>query len=82
VALFDKMLKAEMRLKGQLQQLVIGGMGMALLSDPKITFKRLCDRINRWPKRIRPGKAPVTDQEFDAFIGWIFEPPQVPSQET
>lgn len=70
-----KLIEAEARIKGQLQHLLVGGVGFALLSDPRLSFRRLLERINTWPKRVRPGRHPITDEDFDDFIAWVFEPP-------
>ena len=70
--------KMELQLRHQLQLLLAGGVGLTLLADPRLTFKRLFDRIRRWPKRVRPGHRPESDEDFDAFLSWVFEPPATP----
>jgi hypothetical protein len=74
----NRMLRLELQLKQQFVQLLAGGLGFRLLDDPRITFARLFDRLGRWPRRVRPGSRPETDEEFDEFLSWVFEPPAPP----
>ena len=70
--------KIEAQAKHVFQLLVSGGVGLGLLSDPKLTFKRVFERIKKWPARVHPGRHPETEAEFDLFFAWIFEPPANP----
>lgn len=74
----QRLLKMELQLRNQMQLLLAGGVGLTLLADPRLTFKRLFDRIGKWPRRVRPGRRPESDEDFDAFLSWVFEPPAVP----
>lgn len=61
--------------KHHLQGLLAGGVGLSLAGDPRITFRRLLDRIERWPLDVAPGHAPSSEADFDAFLTWAFSPP-------
>ncbi len=74
----NRMMRLELQLKQQFVQLLAGGLGFRLLDDPRLTFRHLFDRMGRWPRRVRPGRRPETDEEFDAFLTWVFEPPAPP----
>ncbi len=76
--LLQRLQQAEMRAKLLLMHVVTGGTGLQLLNDPRATFRELFKRINEWPRRVKPGKFPETDEEFDEFIAWIFAPPGMP----
>lgn len=67
--------RLETAAKQQLQLLLAGGIGLSLLADPRLTFRRLFDRIEHWPPQVMPGRRPETDEEFDAFLAYIFAPP-------
>lgn len=69
-----RLMHLEREAKYQLQHLVSGGTGLAFFSDPKLTFRRLFDRIAKWPSYVRPGFKPETDADIDAFLAWVFEP--------
>lgn len=69
-----RLLHLEREAKHQLQHLVSGGIGLTFYADPKLTFRRLFDRIARWPAYVRPGYKPETDADIDAFLAWVFEP--------
>lgn len=74
----ERLVRLELQAKVQLQLLLAGGIGLSLLGDPRVTFKRLFDRIRKWPKAVRPGRRPESDEDFDTFLAWIFEPPSAP----
>ncbi len=70
--------RMEMQARFVLSQLLTSGQGFPLLSDWRFTFKKLFDRLKRWPRRVRPGHRPETDEDMNAFLAWIFEPPDLP----
>jgi hypothetical protein len=76
LALQQRRLEAQVRFA--CQGLLAGGLGFALLNDPRRTFERLIRRWRPWPRRIRPGHLPETDEEMDQFLAWVFEPPTLP----
>jgi hypothetical protein len=78
--LLKRLRQAEIEAKTTLQHVLTGGSGIQLLNDPRITFKKLFERIALWPRRIPPGRRPETDEEFNAFIGWVFLPPDAPEE--
>ena len=81
-ALIMRLAKLEVAFKQQFMLLLAGGIGFTINQDPRLTFKRLFDRFKRWPKRARPGHQPQTDEEYDEFVAWVFEPPSPPEDET
>ena len=70
----NRMAKLEREAKYQLQHLMAGGVGMTLMADPRLTFRRLFARITAWPKAVRPGYRPETEEDINAFLAWAFEP--------
>jgi hypothetical protein len=78
--LADRKQRLETAAKQQLQLLLAGGIGLSLLGDPRLTFKRLFERIETWPKGVTPGHKPVTPEEFDAFVAYVFEPPRTEAE--
>ncbi|MBN1959402.1 MAG: hypothetical protein JW841_00525 [Deltaproteobacteria bacterium] len=64
----------ENAVKDILMAMLIGGLGFRLYNDPRITFKRLLTRISHWPNNIPPQRHPQSQEEFDAFIAWVFSP--------
>lgn len=73
--LLRRLQQMEAQARQILQEVLTGGTGLQLLGDPRLTFKKMFDRLTQWPRRVRPGYRPETDEEFDLFIGWVFEPP-------
>lgn len=69
-----RLLQLEQEAKFQLQHLISGGVGLTFLADPKLTFRRLFDRIAKWPVYVRPGFRPETEADIDVFLAWVFEP--------
>lgn len=70
----ERLVRLEREAKFQLQHLIAGGVGLTFLADPKLTFRKLFDRIAKWPSYVRPGYRPETDADIDAFLAWVFEP--------
>ena len=69
--------KLEQDVKQQLQLLLSGAVGLSMRGDVRLTFRPIFARIKRWPARVRPGRVPVSDEDFDIFLAWIFAPPEV-----
>lgn len=57
-----------------LQHLIAGGIGLTLASDPELTFRRLFDGLPAWPPRVPPGRRPSGEDDYNAFLAWIFSP--------
>lgn len=73
--LTERQQRLEIAAKQQLQLLLAGGIGLNLMGDPRVTFRRLFDRIELWPPQVRPGRRPETVEEFDIFVAYVFAPP-------
>lgn len=72
----ERRIRLETTAKHQIQHMLAGGIGLSLLGDPKLTFKRLFDQIHAWPKAVPPGYRPESEADFDQFLSWVFEPPK------
>ena len=67
-----------LELRAILRFLLSGGLGFRLSQDPHETFRRLWQRLRRWPKHIPPGVCPESAEDYDAFIAWVFAAPPPP----
>lgn len=73
-AVLERMLRANQEARYQLQFLIAGGSGLVLSPDPKLTFRRIFERLECWPRQVPPGRTPDTEEDFDAFLAWVFAP--------
>lgn len=71
----------ERRVRDLLMVLLSGGFGFEVMGDPKLTFRRLFSRIRQWPSSIPPGQLPKSADDYDAFVAWIFAPPDIDPRE-
>lgn len=72
----ERRVRLETAAKHQIQHLLASGIGLSLLADPKVTFKRLFDKMLIWPQAVQPGYRPESEADFDKFLAWVFEPPK------
>lgn len=78
--LSQRLTQLEEKVKAMLMALLTGAFGFKLLGDPRLTFRRLFERLQQWPAQIPPGHEPKSDEDFDQFVAWIFKPP-IPNED-